>query len=138
MWPRALCRIVLLWAPRYTLHKASKHGTDVAEDLVIDASCEAVPRERGETGACAFDVRPFDDPEAGDLRSHCGTCPEILNRFVLHRHFPALLSVVRARVHALAQQHDDIRPRPRASSISTRVSTENGSCVQPRQLWKPK
>jgi hypothetical protein len=91
------------------LYNVSKRGAEVPEDLVIDASCEAVPRERGETGACAFDVRWFDDPDAGDLRNHCGTYPDILNRFVLHQHFPPLLSAVKTRVHALARQHEGIR-----------------------------
>ena len=97
-------------SPRLSLRNWAKRGANIPEDLVMEASWEAVPRERGETAGCAFDVRFFDDPDAGSLRSHCGTHPEIMERFVLNQHFKALLLAVKRRLHAIAQQgHDTVR-----------------------------
>lgn len=97
-------------SPRLSLRNWAKRGANIPEDLVMEASWEAVPRERGETAGCAFDVRFFDDPDAGSLRSHCGTHPEIMERFVLNQHFKPLLLAVKRRLHAIAQQgHDTVR-----------------------------
>lgn len=104
-----MCRPPRVSGPRVELHKTAKRIGNIPEDMVLAASFDAMGRERGETAGCAFDVRLFDDPDAGNLRDHCGTHPEILKRFVLHRLFPQLLQAVRHRLRLLSHHHETVR-----------------------------